>query len=203
MRRHRFQSRNWSGLSCVDCSTTTDSLSGPPLRFQLRRPLQRPLRPLPLLPPLPPLPPLASPATSPAPPTSPSKAQCSLEAGQHLYPNQSIQSTNNRFIVIFQPDGNLVLYEKKPTGMVAEWATMTLGQPVGFCVMQDDGNLVIYSPRDPPYKAIWSTSTNGQKNVTATIQDDGNFVLNSKDGDGKATAVWNAWDNHPISLPHQ
>ena len=64
-----------------------------------------------------------------------------LRPGDHLEVGQSRTSINGRFKLIYQTDGNLVLYEA-PSRPV--WSTNTFDVP-GRVVMQNDGNLVMYA----------------------------------------------------------
>jgi hypothetical protein len=70
-----------------------------------------------------------------------------LFANESLSHGQSIASNNTIYQVIFQTDGNLVLYKNYPGAPSrALWATATNGHTADACVMQGDGNLVIYDP---------------------------------------------------------
>ncbi len=87
-----------------------------------------------------------------------------------LYPGQSIDTTDRRFKLILQTDGNLVLYSPNR----ATWATGTDGRSVSFLAMQPDGNLVLY---DRSAKPIWYTGTSGHGSLRLLLQPDGNAVL--------------------------
>lgn len=103
------------------------------------------------------------------------KAPASLKAGQYLV------SKDQRFQLLMQPDGNLVLYWGSPRK--ALWASGTDGKGATLATMQEDGNLVLYMPDGKP---IWSSNTWKSGAVRATMQDDGNFVLYKADD----TPVW-------------
>lgn len=75
-----------------------------------------------------------------------------LRPGDRLYPNRPILSQG--LILIYQPDGNLVLYQDLAIDL-AVWATMTFDAP-GFVEMQHDGNFVMYNAGGSP---IWATNT--------------------------------------------
>jgi len=108
----------------------------------------------------------------------------SLYPGDALYPNQYLSSQNGKFILLFQTDGNLVIY----TCLYAVvWASNTNGWPSAVVIMQDDGNLVMYTADGSP---IWSTNTHMHGSSTAVMQNDANFVIYSSSG-----AVWstNTW----------
>ena len=94
-----------------------------------------------------------------------------LTANQGLIPGQSIKSLDGRFTLIFQTDGNLVLYA--PGGQ-ALWASNTAGHVVWEAIMQGDGNLVVYDPHARP---LWATGTNGHAGAWLIVQNDGNLVI--------------------------
>jgi hypothetical protein len=87
-----------------------------------------------------------------------------LNAGQQLGINQYIESSDGRFVLFLQPDGNLVLYNGS-----ALWNTGTT--TATRLVMQTDGNLVLYNGNTP----LWYTSTAGSSN-RLVLQVDGNLV---------------------------
>lgn len=102
-----------------------------------------------------------------------------LDPGEAMSPGQFIHSTRSHSRLLFQEDGNLVLYrDDKPV-----WSSGTAGKSVGTCIMQADGNLVIYSPTGEPH---WATGTDGFPNSSLVLQADGNLVIYSTDG----RALW-------------
>lgn len=98
-----------------------------------------------------------------------SNVNTTLNSGR-LYPGQSIDTADRRFHLIFQGDGNLVLYS--PTH--ALWATGTDGKSGAFLAMQGDGNLVLYDRNGSP---LWYSGTAGYGNLHLVTQQDGNLVL--------------------------
>lgn len=90
----------------------------------------------------------------------------------------SIPSENRRYHLVFQEDGNLVLYMAPPFGIKqAIWSSNT-AEKGKSCYFQTDGNLVIYtSDNQHPDSAIWSTNTSGHLGAYIDIQDDGNVVM--------------------------
>lgn len=101
---------------------------------------------------------------------STSGTSSSLGSNQILTTGQSITSSNGRYRLVMQNDGNLVLYSiNRPL-----WHTRTAGTAANRVVMQDDGNLVIY---DAQNKAFWASGTAGKGISSLTIQNDGNLVL--------------------------
>jgi alpha-tubulin suppressor-like RCC1 family protein len=93
-----------------------------------------------------------------------------LASDGRLGPGDQMQSTDERFVVAMQPDGNLVLYV--PGG--PRWQSGTSGRPGSFAVMQRDGNLVVYGPSGVP---TWQSGTAGVSGAFAVLQDDGNLVV--------------------------
>jgi hypothetical protein len=102
-----------------------------------------------------------------------------------LGPNESMQpgdqrvSADGRFVLAFQGDGNLVLYQ----GGTALWSTGTHGAGATVAVMQGDGNLVLYSAGGA---ALWASNTAGHPGAWLVVQGDGNLVLYSASG----AALW-------------
>jgi hypothetical protein len=77
-----------------------------------------------------------------------------LSPNATLLPGQYLLTANGQYKLIYQTDGNLVLYRTSDNYPL--WSSGTAGQPAGRCVMQTDGNLVIYRPDNVP---IWNTGT--------------------------------------------
>ena len=99
-----------------------------------------------------------------------------LEIGQYLL------SYDERFRLILQGDGNLVLYSPSR----AIWSTGTAGKGGAHLAMQDDGNLVLYRY---DWKPLWQTGTSGKNAQKFIIQTDGNLVLYSSN-------LLPQWDSH-------
>ena len=75
--------------------------------------------------------------------------------------------------LIYQLDGNLVLYDQKE-GPNATWASGTDGRALGTVVMQRDGNLVMY---DLDMGVVWKSDTHGNENANLLVQDDGLLAI--------------------------
>jgi hypothetical protein len=103
-----------------------------------------------------------------------------MEAGTILHPNDSVTSTDGRYLLLYQSDGNLVLYDEGGAGL---WSTGTEGTGPGTATMQGDGNLVVY---DRDRNPVWASGTDGFANARLIIQDDGNGVIYESSG----IAVW-------------
>jgi hypothetical protein len=94
-----------------------------------------------------------------------------LYSGEELKKGDNLTAANGRYKLIFQRDGNLVLYGP---GNRALWSSNTQGRPVEKCIMQTDGNLVLYLPGGQP---IWSSNTYRFPGSFLWLQNDGNLVL--------------------------
>ena len=107
-----------------------------------------------------------------------------LRAGESLGIDQKLTSSNGKYTLIMQGDGNLVLYTESNTPV---WATKTDGKGAVRASLQNDGNLVLYTKeverrfrRDEPV-AVWASQTRGE-NVRLILQDDRNLVIYTSDG---------------------
>lgn len=80
-------------------------------------------------------------------------------------------STNGRYRLVLQADGNLVLYRKSDGKSL--WASGTNGTAVRQAIMQSDGNFVIYGFNG----ALWASHTHGRSGCFLVVQDDGNIVI--------------------------
>ncbi|HEX4926195.1 MAG TPA: hypothetical protein VFV50_19025 [Bdellovibrionales bacterium] len=127
--------------------------------------------------------PRPSPTPVPAPGPGPGPAPGSsweLASGAALQAGMSLIAENRQYELVYQGDGNLVLYDqmaRKPL-----WASNTDGRGTGRVEMQADGNLVMLSAAGT---RLWQTGTNraGSKLV---VQSDGNVVIYTNTG----TPVW-------------
>jgi hypothetical protein len=94
-----------------------------------------------------------------------------LYPGEELKKGNNLTSANGQYKLIFQTDGNLVLYGRRSRAL---WSSNTQGRPVEKCIMQTDGNLVLYLPGD---KAVWNSKTYRFPGSFLWLQNDGNLVL--------------------------
>lgn len=101
-----------------------------------------------------------------------------LVPGDRMLPGQAIASPDKRFRLIYQTDGNFVLYRDDPGQSVPLWATGTDGRALGVVVMQRDGNLVMY---DEDINVIWASGTHGNLDARLRVQSDGNVVIHIGD----------------------
>ncbi len=107
------------------------------------------------------------------PPAGTPASGSGLRPGEALEIGTSLSSPSGRFTLVYQPDGNLVLYRDaagpQPT---YQWDTETAERPAGRVLMQHDGNLVVYDPDGSP---LWASGTDGHPGASLAIQDDGNL----------------------------
>jgi hypothetical protein len=119
-----------------------------------------------------------------------------LNTGERLSPGQYIVSPNQRFRMVMQGDGNVVVYG--PAG--ANWASGH-AVPGSSLVNRPDGDIVVAS--SPSARANWHTGTSfpfaggaGQ----LVMQDDGNLVLYRNGGASWASLVPGTWRLTPLPL---
>ncbi len=110
--------------------------------------------------------------------------QDTMLPGDELTASQTKVSNSGQYRLIYQDDGNLVLYDDalEPPGVM--FSTHTQDHSPGKVVLQTDGNLVIYDPDGEP---LWESDTAGAKPLSLVVQDDGNLVLYA------VTPVFDAW----------
>ncbi len=95
-------------------------------------------------------------------------------AGDVLHPDDVVRSRDGRFELVYQLDGNLVLYHHG----APLWASNTHGTAPGAVFMQHDGNFVMYDANNVP---IWSSvGSHGHPGAWLIVQDDGNVVIYSE-----------------------
>lgn len=93
-----------------------------------------------------------------------------LAPNEILQPDGRLISTNGRYVLLMQLDGNLVLYR---AGGDAIWASGTDGHPMATLGMQSDGNAVIYHDG----VAVWASATDGHRGAHLTVCDDGRLAV--------------------------
>ena len=112
--------------------------------------------------------------------------------GFALYAGHAIVSEDSRFLLVYQTDGNLVIYQRN---VGAIWHTRTHGTYPGRAVVQGDGNFVVY---DGYGRAVWNTRTAGWGiNCYLWMQTDGNLVLYKYTGAGDTweTSIKPIWQS--------
>ena len=115
-----------------------------------------------------------------------------------LVPGRFYKSPSQNYVLVFQGDGNLVIYHyNKSTGKAYSpiWSSQTENRGGTKCVLQGDGNLVIYRKDG---KAIWNTRTNGKNRAYMTISDAGEIKVVSRNYNYATT--WSSYNNHGYSI---
>ncbi len=136
----------------------------------------------------------------------PTVTRQALFAGDIMFPGDVLVSANRRFSLIYQTDGNVVLYDGYATPV---WQTETggLAPGNGRLVMQGDGNLVLYAIEDGEYGTpLWAINQIGATLVAgshAILQDDGDLAVYSGSTITNDTLVWDTGINQddPDSFP--
>ncbi|HMV66506.1 MAG TPA: NBR1-Ig-like domain-containing protein [Myxococcota bacterium] len=95
-----------------------------------------------------------------------------LQPGESLRPDDPLTSEDGRFSLIYQSDGNLVLYRNGDGSPL--WSSGTVGEPAGSTEMQGDGNLVVYAAGGAP---VWASGTAGNPGAWLAVQNDANLVV--------------------------
>jgi len=103
-----------------------------------------------------------------------------------------IGQKNRTSYLVFQRDGNLVLYRQNHNPV---WASGTNGRGKR-AIFQEDGNVVVYDD----YSAVWASNTNGHPDSQLCLQNDGNLVIYD---DGKPIWASNTNDGWCASVPNQ
>lgn len=121
------------------------------------------------------------PTTTPRPPTTTlqttttTKRPCNIGivAGECLYPGDEVYSCQRCFRLVFQHDGNLVVYTTvAPIRYI--WHTETHGKGANRACMQHDGNFVLYKPDN---SHVFHTHTYMWPGAYAEMQWDGQFSI--------------------------
>ena len=105
-----------------------------------------------------------------------------LRVGEQLADGQAIHSSDDRFRLVLQNDGNLIVF----FGTAPLWKSDTARTRGAYrLTLQDDGNLVLHAVDGA---VIWATDTAGTNARALVMQTDGNLVLYSDIG-----PVWSSW----------
>lgn len=101
--------------------------------------------------------------------------QSLMVPGQYLEPGEMLVSENNTFVLVYQKDGNLVLYQLSETTKTPTWASNTSGGSPGRTYFDKDGALVI---KDAWGGEVWRSPVwrVPQADRTLRLQNDGNVV---------------------------
>jgi hypothetical protein len=98
---------------------------------------------------------------------SPPPGATRLLPGQALFADQSIHSPDGNTRLIYQNDGNLVVYNAADKAL---WASATAGTAPGVTAMQADGNLVVYNAGN---QALWASHTENHPGAWLGVQNAG------------------------------
>lgn len=103
-----------------------------------------------------------------------------LEMNQSMSTGTQIFSPNGRYFLAFQQDGNLVVYRKDSSNVVAIWSANTQNKGATQVILQGDGNFVVYRGAPVKFNALWASRTvsSGVQSATVTIGDRGNLTIN-------------------------
>ena len=112
----------------------------------------------------------------PPPEPPPPSGDDVLAPYEALYSDNWRVSSNGRFKLYYQSDGNLVALRDERW---AFWATNSSGRSPGTVTMQGDGNLVVL---DADGNYVWSSNTWGHDGAYLVVQNDGNLVIYTVDG---------------------
>jgi hypothetical protein len=102
-----------------------------------------------------------------------------LASGKSLAAGEAVVSSDERFRLEYQADGDLVLTY---VGFGVLWSTGTKSAP-GSASMQGDGNLVVYDAGGTP---LWASDTGGNPGAWLALQNDGNAVIYTAGG----ASIW-------------
>jgi hypothetical protein len=100
-----------------------------------------------------------------------------MAVNAQLLPNQSLTTSDGTHKLIYQLDGNLVLY--RLSDGVAVWNSVTAGTTPGLTVMQGDGNFVVY---DASNVAKFNTGTQNNPGAQLFFETGGRIHVISTGG---------------------
>ncbi|MDT8716167.1 C40 family peptidase [Clostridium sp. 19966] len=100
----------------------------------------------------------------------------SLKSGQTIWTTQYLMSENEKYRLIIQDDGNLVIYDNNNKPI---WAAYSFGSSDftdNRLSLQSDGNLVVYGDK---WNSLWYTKTDHTNNnsLLLRLDDDGDLRL--------------------------
>ncbi len=106
-----------------------------------------------------------------------------LTSGSFLMPGNQIRSPNNRYQLVFQTDGNLVLYDTNFSMPSVVWAANTYDRGGARALMNADGSLQVQMGNG---LVLWSTYRYSTGSVVS-VQDDSDLVVFQRNS---CTPVW-------------
>ncbi|MGB8687190.1 MAG: hypothetical protein WCD53_07615 [Microcoleus sp.] len=113
------------------------------------------------------------------------KVRYYLQEGDFLLPGDRLFSQSQNYQLIYQEDGNLVVYDSSTEKPI--WASNTKGSYAWRTYMQDDGNFVVYTDHAKP---VWSSGVykSQYKGSKLFVEDNGNLVIK----DCNNNPIWNS-----------
>ena len=103
-------------------------------------------------------------------------AGSALASGQSLNPGDSLTSPSGTYNLLYQSDGNLVVYRADGTPV---WWTGTDGSTPGQVTVQTGGDVTV---TDPGGDVLWSAGTDGNPGDSLVMQDSGALQVVGSDG---------------------
>lgn len=120
--------------------------------------------------------------------------EAELSAGMSLEPNEYIRNieTSTPHALVFQDDGNLVLYEP---GKIVDWDSNTDGIDVARVVVREDGDVVWESEAGD---TALHTATAGYPDAYLRLGGDGNLVVYERVPGGDDRPIWSRNKNELV-----
>ena len=103
-----------------------------------------------------------------------------MVTGDVMYANQRLRSPAGSYELIFQTDGNLVLYRTSDKGVI--WASKSDGKAPRRFMVQLDGNVVLYVDDYRRLGVAWASATNAPGGGVSpprefVLRDNGDLVI--------------------------
>jgi hypothetical protein len=95
----------------------------------------------------------------------------SIDTGQALAPDQSVSSPDGQYRLVYQRDGDLVLYGPDRARV---WSIETAGETAGRAIMEADGGFVVYDADD---SEVWTAGTDGHPGAYLVVENDGRVAI--------------------------
>ncbi|WP_052732677.1 hypothetical protein [Hymenobacter terrenus] len=111
--------------------------------------------------------------------TADASGESQLRTNETLTSEQFLITSDGKYRLVMQGDGNLVLYRTADNR--ALWNTGTQGNPGARCIMQSDGNFVVYNTANAPVYASGRVGINGRTPLLVLVSNNGVglFIINN------------------------